>query len=91
MLMFIPNLWQFCLLLFTFYFTIFITPVFQSFILRFESFFLYPFICSKCCSFWISMVLNIFYAYIWSPWFLLWGAIFSFGIAYMHIYTAKHP
>ena len=86
----IPNVWEFILLLFTFYLSIFLTPIFQSLILRMESFYLYPFICARCTNFWISMVLNIFYAYIFNPWFLLWGAIFSFGIAFMYDYTAKH-
>jgi hypothetical protein len=55
-----------------------------------ESFMIYPFICVKCCSFWMCMILNIFYAYLWNPWFLLWGFAFSSVLAYMHIYSAKH-
>ena len=86
----IPNVWEFVLLLATFFFVIFFTPIFQSIILRMESFMIYPFICVKCCSFWMCMILNIFYAYLWNPWFLLWGFVFSSVLAYMHIYSAKH-
>ena len=90
MLMFIPNLWEFMLVLFTVFFSIFFTPIFQSYILRMESFFLYPFVCAKCCNFWLCLIMHVFYAYLFNPWFLLWGLIVSSVIAYMHIYTAKH-
>lgn len=89
-LILIPDLWQFLALLFIMFFTIFFVPVFQSFILQFESFMLYPFICVKCCSFWICLILNIILAYIWNPMFFLWGLITASVLAYMHIYTAKH-
>lgn len=89
-LILIPDLWQFLALLFIMFFTIFFVPVFQSFILQFESFMLYPFICVKCCSFWMCLILNIILAYIWNPMFFLWGLITASVLAYMHIYTAKH-
>lgn len=89
-LILIPDLWQFLTLLFIMFFTIFFVPVFQSFILQFESFMLYPFICKKCCSFWICLILNVILAYIWNPMFFLWGLITASVLAYMHIYTASH-
>lgn len=90
LLSFIPNIWQFMLLLGTLFFVIFFTPIFQSIILKMDSFVIYPFVCPKCCSFWLSMVLNIFYAYLFTPWFLLWGLITSVALAVMHIYSEKH-
>lgn len=89
-LILIPDLWQFLTLLFIMFFTIFFVPVFQSFILQFESFMLYPFICVKCCSFWMCLILNVILAYIWNPMFFLWGLITASVLAYMHIYTASH-
>ena len=88
--MIIPDLFQFIVILLTMFFTIFFTPVFQSWILMLESFNIYPFVCSKCCSFWMNLIINILLAYIWTPWFLLWGLITSGVLAYMHIYTDKH-
>ena len=87
--MIIPDLFQFIVILLTMFFTIFFTPVFQSWILMLESFNIYPFVCSKCCSFWMNLIINILLAYIWSPWFLLWGLITSGVLAYMHIYSEK--
>ena len=90
LLPFIPTLWEFVLLLFTMFFVIFFTPTFQYNIMRFESFMIYPFVCTKCCSFWMCMILNVFYAYIFNPYFILWGLLCSSTLAYMHIYSAKH-
>lgn len=87
--MIIPDLFQFIVILLTMFFTIFFTPVFQSWILMLESFNIYPFVCSKCCSFWMNLIINILLAYIWNPWFLLWGLITSGVLAYMHIYSEK--
>lgn len=87
--MIIPDLFQFIVILLTMFFTIFFTPVFQSWILMLESFNIYPFVCSKCCSFWMNLIINILLAYIWSPWFFLWGLITSGVLAYMHIYSEK--
>lgn len=86
----IPNLWQFITILFLMFFTIFFVPIFQSWILQFESFMLYPFVCAKCCSFWMNLILNIILAYIWCPYFALWGLITASVLAYMHYYSAKH-
>lgn len=87
--MIIPDLFQFIVILLTMFFTIFFTPVFQSWILMLESFNIYPFVCSKCCSFWMNLIINILLAYIWNSWFLLWGLITSGVLAYMHIYSEK--
>ena len=38
----IPNLWEFLAIMFLMFFTIFFVPIFQSWILQFESFMLYP-------------------------------------------------
>lgn len=89
-LILIPDLWQFLTILGVMFFTIFFTPIFQRYILMLESFMLYPFICIKCCSFWMCLILNIILAYVWTPAFFLWGLITSSILAYMHIYTARH-
>lgn len=86
----IPNCLEFSLLLFVFFFTIFFTPIFQGLILQLESFVMYPFVCPKCCCFWMNLIINIYLAYLINPWFILWGGIFSAAIAYIHIYTDKH-
>lgn len=90
MLAFIPTLWQFLTVLAVLFFTLWFTPVFQRFILMMESFMLYPFVCSKCTSFWMNLILNVLLAYVWTPWFCLWGLITSGVLAWMHIYSAKH-
>lgn len=89
-LMLIPNLFEFLAVLFLMFFTIFFVPIFQSKILQFESFMLFPFVCAKCCSFWMNLILNIILAYLFNPMFALWGLITASVLAYMHIYTAKH-
>lgn len=86
----IPTLLQFIALLAVLFFSIWFTPVFQSFILKMDSFVIYPFVCAKCCSFWMNMIINVLLAYIWSKWFLLWGLITSIVLAVMHIYSEKH-
>lgn len=86
----IPSCFEFSLLLTVFFFTIFFTPIFQGLILTLESFNIYPFVCPKCCSFWMNLILNIYLAYLINPYFILWGLIFSGALAYMHIYTDKH-
>lgn len=90
LILLIPSFWEFLVILFLLFFTIFFVPIFQSFILQFESFMLYPFVCAKCCSFWMNLILNIICAYIFNPVFALWGLITASVLAYMHIYTAKH-
>ncbi len=90
MLELLPNLWQFIIVLGILFFSIWFTPIFQMMILRFESFMLYPFICARCTSFWMNLILNIILAYVWNVWFLLWGLITSIVIAIMYTYTAKH-
>lgn len=84
---FIPTLAQFVTVLAVLFFSIWFTPVFQRYILMMESFMIYPFVCPKCCNFWMNLIINVFLAYIWSPWFLLWGLITSVIIAVMHWYT----
>ena len=91
MLELLPNLWQFIIVMGILFFSIWFTPIFQMMILRFESFMLYPFICARCTSFWMNLILNIILAYVWNVWFLLWGLITSIVIAIMYTYTAKHP
>lgn len=86
----IPTLLQFITLLAVLFFSIWFTPVFQSFILKMDSFVIYPFVCVKCCSFWLNLIINVLLAYIWSKWFLLWGLITSVVLAVMHIYSEKH-
>lgn len=86
----IPTLLQFIALLAVLFFSIWFTPVFQSFILKMDSFVIYPFVCAKCCSFWMNLIINVLLAYIWSKWFLLWGLITSVVLAVMHIYSEKH-
>lgn len=86
----IPTLLQFIALLAVLFFSIWFTPVFQSFILKMDSFVIYPFVCAKCCSFWMNLIINVLLAYIWSKWFLLWGLITSIVLAVMHIYSEKH-
>lgn len=86
----IPTLLQFIALLAVLFFSIWFTPVFQSFILKMDSFVIYPFVCAKCCSFWLNLIINVLLAYIWSKWFLLWGLITSIVLAVMHIYSEKH-
>lgn len=90
MLELLPNLLQFIIVLGILFFSIWFTPIFQMMILRFESFMLYPFICARCTSFWMNLILNIILAYVWNVWFLLWGLITSIVIAIMYTYTAKH-
>lgn len=85
----LPSLWEFVLLLATVFITIFITPVIQRFLLRMESFMMYPFICPKCVNFWANLIMNIFYAYLINPYFLLWGTITSVILAIMYIYTYR--
>lgn len=87
--MLIPNLFEFLAILFLMFFTIFFVPIFQSKILQLESFIMFPFICKKCCSFWISITINIILAYIWNPMFFVWGLITSFALAYAHYYSDK--
>jgi len=89
-LLFIPSLLQFLTVLIVLFFSIWVTPIFQMMVLRFESFMLYPFVCAKCTSFWTNLIINIILAYVWNVWFLLWGGITSVVIAIMYIYTAKH-
>ena len=91
MLELLPNLLQFIIVMGILFFSIWFTPIFQMMILRFESFMLYPFICARCTSFWMNLILNIILAYVWNVWFLLWGLITSIVIAIMYTYTAKHP
>lgn len=86
----VPSFWEFLLVLATVFVSIFVTPIFQSFILRMESFMIYPFVCVKCTNFWICLIMHIIYAYLFDPYFLLWGLIVSSVIAYMHIYSANH-
>lgn len=86
----IPTLLQFIALLAVLFFSIWFTPVFQSFILKMDSFVIYPFVCAKCCSFWLNLIINVLLAYIWSKWFLLWGLVTSIVLAVMHIYSEKH-
>lgn len=86
----IPTLLQFIALLAVLFFSIWFTPVFQSFILKMDSFVIYPFVCAKCCSFWMNLIINVLLAYIWSKWFLLWGLVTSIVLAVMHIYSEKH-
>lgn len=88
-LILIPDLWQFITLLGTMFFVIFFTPIFQRYILQMESFIMFPFVCKKCCSFWISITINIILAYIWTPMFFVWGLITSFALAYAHYYSDK--
>lgn len=88
---FIPTLAQFVTVLAVLFFSIWFTPVFQRYILMMESFMIYPFVCPKCCNFWMNLILNIILAYVWNVWFLLWGLITSIVIAIMYTYTAKHP
>ena len=86
----IPTLLQFIALLAVLFFSIWFTPVFQSFILKMDPFVIYPFVCAKCCSFWMNLIINVLLAYIWSKWFLLWGVVTSVVLAVMHIYSEKH-
>lgn len=86
----IPTLLQFIALLAVLFFSIWFTPVFQLFILKMDSFVIYPFVCAKCCSFWLNLIINVLLAYIWSKWFLLWGLVTSIVLAVMHIYSEKH-
>jgi hypothetical protein len=90
LILLIPNLWEFLAIMFLMFFTIFFIPIFQSWILQFESFMLYPFICKKCCSFWLDLILNIILAYIFNPMFFVWGLITASVLAYMHYYSANH-
>lgn len=89
-MIFIPTFAQFIVLLATMFFTIWFVPIFQYYILKMESFLVYPFICVKCCSFWMNLIINIVLAYLWNPYFALWGLITSSVLAYMHIYSANH-
>ena len=89
-MIFIPTFAQFIVLLATMFFTIWFVPIFQYYILKMESFLIYPFICVKCCSFWMNLIINIVLAYLWNPYFALWGLITSSVLAYMHIYSANH-
>lgn len=86
----IPTLLQFIALLAVLFFSIWFTPVFQSFILKMDSFVIYPFVCAKCVNFWCNLIINIILAYVWNVWFLLWGLVTSIVLAVMHIYSEKH-
>ena len=89
-LSFIPNIFEFIVLLGLVFFTIFFVPIFQRYILQMESFMIFPFVCVKCCSFWMNLILNIILAYIWNWHFVIWGLITASTLAYMHIYSANH-
>lgn len=47
----------------------------------------FPFICVKCTTFWTNLLQNILLAYIWNPWFLLWGVITASVLAFMIWYS----
>ena len=87
---FIPTLWQFITVLAVLFISIWVTPIIQMTILRFESFMLYPFVCAKCTNFWTNLIINVILSYVWSVWFLLWGGITSVVLAVMYDYTARH-
>ena len=88
-LMLIPNLFEFLAILFLMFFTIFFVPIFQRYILQMESFIMFPFVCKKCTSFWMDLILNILLAYIFNPMFFVWGLITASVLAYMHYYSDK--
>lgn len=86
----IPDIWQFITVMSIMMLTILAAPLLQAYLLMLESFNIYPFVCRKCFSFWMNLIINILLAYIWSPWFLLWGSITSGILAYIFIYSDKH-
>lgn len=85
----IPSLLQFLTVLAVLFFSIWFTPIIQVFLLKMESFMIYPFICPKCVNFWCNLIINIILAYVWNVWFLLWGTITSVILAIMYIYTYR--
>lgn len=86
----VPNLWQFLTLVFVLMAVFAFTPVVQSLLFKVSSLLVYPFICRKCLSFWLNLFVCVVLAYVWSPCFVIWGAVTSSIIAYCIHYTEKN-
>jgi hypothetical protein len=85
--MFLPSMIQFYILVifallsyFITYFTVY-HPVFRLSILN--VFNRKPFSCWLCSNFWFSQFLWVNLAYIWTPFFLLWGEILTAMTTYI--------
>jgi len=82
----IPSLWEFIALLVLMHLSVLVAYLLQwnpkFSILQIDAFNLYPWICDKCMTFWCNLIPNIILAYIWNPWFALWGLITASCLAY---------
>lgn len=85
----IPDLFQFIVLIVWMLASIGIAPIVQYWFLQFDAFNIYPFVCTKCTTFWTNLLPNVVLAYVWSPWFALWGLVTASILAVMIIYTNR--
>ena len=82
----IPSLWQFLTLLLMMFASLMVSYLLlynpRLSLLQFDCFNVEPFTCNVCMTFWCNLVPNIILAYIWSPFFALWGLITASALAY---------
>lgn len=83
----IPNLIEFIVTIIVLVGSFGLTPILQSFFLRFDAYLMYPFVCPKCFNFWMNLIIMTLLAYIFNPFFLMWGFITSVIIAVCYITT----
>jgi hypothetical protein len=87
----IPSLWQFLVLLFLMFESLLVGhlivfhPMFN--LQQIDAFQVFPFICTKCTTFWTNLIQNIILAYVWTPMFFWWGLITASILAYMIWYS----
>lgn len=88
---FIPNIYQFLIILILYFISIFAGYIFvYNPTLRwnqFEALNILPFSCQKCFTFWFNLIINIFLAYLWDWHFVVWGIITASSLAYMLWYN----
>lgn len=88
---FVPNVYQFITLLFLMFeslllaYVLVYNPKFR--LNQIEAFNIFPFICTKCTTFWTNLIQNILLAYLWTPMFFLWGLITASILAFMIWYS----
>ena len=87
----IPSLWEFLTLLFLMFeslilgYVLVYNPKFR--LNQVEALNVFPFICTKCTTFWTNLIQNVILAYIWTPMFALWGLITAGILAFMIWYS----
>jgi hypothetical protein len=87
----IPSIWQFIVLLFLMFESLILgyilvhNPKFR--LNQVDALNIFPFVCTKCTTFWTNLIQNIILSYVWTPMFLLWGGITASVLAFMIWYS----